>query len=105
MSFPTKILKAKMPAPDYDSGWTAISAGWTTFTHNLGTANLLVHVQWYREEPWSPSTYDNAEPFAGWGPEPAYKDALFWRGITENDIQVGNWWGNIYCRVRLWKLE
>jgi len=103
------VTLPKIGAPDYDSGWVAISADEEKeFTHNLGTDNCFVDIQGKRptpifihqiaiggrEHPTSATSYTSL------GAE--------WRKLTSTTVAVhrkpddGNW---VEVRVRIWKLE
>lgn len=89
--------------PNYESGWTALSAGGTvTFTHNLGNANYLIEI-WGRDAGGFVSHRNYGFRYIS----PGYSYGAAWQGPLINTLAVRrlaadpHW---VTCKVRLWLL-
>ena len=98
----------RFPAPHYDSGWTNVSTGNNTFTHNLGgnTDNYVVDMQ-FKETP--AAAYGVHQGFYGMdyddiqGSRGAY---WYWLGTSTIQVYVGPSTTSInQVRVRIWRIE
>jgi len=102
------ILNAtKLGAPDYDSGWKAITKppsadGWKIFTHGLNTTNVLVYVIGCDNE-----TGNIHQHWYGGQQTGTYWGGAFWMELTEFTIKVYVYrnedsWDQV--RVMVWKI-
>jgi hypothetical protein len=97
------VLNAtKLGKPDFDSGWTPKAIGITTFTHNLGTTNLIVYLVGRQ----TPSLGINNLGYGGDQTSAVY-EGLYYRDLTESSIKVvrcnqDGAWAEI--RVMLWRI-
>ena len=99
----TILNSTMLGKPGYDSGWTVINYEQTmTFTHNLGTTELLVYVIGKHPDKQIHQMY-----YGGNTMEPGATNGLFWYYLDTNTIKVlrtqhaGNWWE---VRVIIWKI-
>lgn len=95
-----------LPAPDYASNWISINRE-VTLTHNLGTANVLVHIQGYNIE-WYGIHQINYGGDRYHQYDRLWSHGAYWWNLTSETITVVRGgedpiWDQI--QVRLWIIQ
>ena len=92
-------------APDYDSGWTGISPSFAhVFTHNLGTADILVYLVGRDDTVMTQHAYGGLIVATG---GQMFRYGVFWIAEDEDTIRVERYiddavWEEV--RVLIWEL-
>jgi len=78
--------------PDWDSGILTCGTGTSSWTHNLGTLNTLVFMEWSANADMSASRQGD-------------EASVYWLNKTTTGIQITNNTGAAkYVQIRMWKL-
>ena len=114
-SYAFRAIASGFPAPDFDSGWVSLPAGFNTFIdlpHNLNTMDLLVFHEGHAHNntfgnTMNPgnknigSNYYHSDGQQGGG----WYELLNNNTIRLRKIQLGNYNPWVFQRVKIWKIN